>query len=67
MIVYNVQMCSLRARPRENQEQNLKHDEMTSYLPDLELEANTSRCTGQQHLKDYLFYKKSDGHLSALG
>ena len=38
---------------------------MTSYLPDLE--ANISRCTGQQHLKDYLFYKKSYGHFSALG
>ena len=38
---------------------------MTSYLPDLE--ANMSRCTGQQNLKDYLFYKKSYGHLSAFG
>ena len=43
----------------------MKHYGMTSYLPDLE--ANISRCTGQQNLKDYLFYKKSYGHLSALG
>ena len=38
---------------------------MTSYLPDLE--TNMLRSTGQQNLRDYLFYKKSYGHLSALG
>ena len=54
-----------KAKGRLTSGENLKHDEMTSYLPDLE--ANTSRCTGQQHLKDYLFYKKSYGHFSTLG
>ena len=29
---------------------------MNSYLPDLE--ANILRCTGQQHLINYLLYKK---------